>query len=84
MHTPGPHVSTSYDSVGDARFSLGRYLAFYSSRKPHSSLDGVTPDQAFSPPLEGLSLVEALIEAELCSDSRDHFKLRGHCRNDRK
>jgi hypothetical protein len=25
--------------------TLGRYFAFYNSRRPHSSLDRVTPDQ---------------------------------------
>ncbi len=37
----------AYDSVGDARASIGRYLSFYNSRRPHSSLDGATPDQAY-------------------------------------
>ncbi|EPX80548.1 Mobile element protein [Salipiger mucosus DSM 16094] len=36
----------AYDSVSDARESLGRYLTFYNTRRPHSSLDGQTPDQA--------------------------------------
>ncbi|MGY3610871.1 MULTISPECIES: integrase core domain-containing protein, partial [unclassified Bradyrhizobium] len=34
----------SYDS--EARASIGRYLDFYNGRRPHSSLDGATPDQA--------------------------------------
>ena len=29
----------AYDSVGEARASLGRYLDFYNRRRPHSSLD---------------------------------------------
>ena len=37
----------AYDSVSDARASIGRYLDFYNSRRPHSSLDGTTPDQAY-------------------------------------
>ena len=27
--------------------SIGRYLDFYNRRRPHSSLDGGTPDQAY-------------------------------------
>ena len=30
-----------------ARASIGRYLGFYNTRRPHSSLDGKTPDQAY-------------------------------------
>jgi putative transposase len=41
----------AYDSVSEARSSLGRYLDFYNSRRPHSSLDGSTPDQAYFTPL---------------------------------
>ncbi len=41
----------AYDGVGQARSSIGRYLDFYNRRRPHSSLDGMTPDQAYFPPL---------------------------------
>jgi putative transposase len=41
----------AYDSVGEARTSIGRYLNFYNSRRPHSSLDRRTPDQAYFNPL---------------------------------
>ena len=41
----------AYDSVSDARAPLGRYLDLYNGRRPHSSLDDMTPDQAyFGPP----------------------------------
>ena len=41
----------AYDGVGEARSSIGRYLNFYNGRRPHSSLDGATPDQAYFTPL---------------------------------
>ena len=37
----------AYDSVSDARRSIGRYLDFYNGRRPHSSLDRRTPDQVY-------------------------------------
>jgi len=37
----------AYDSVGEARASIGRYLEFYNRKRPHSSLDARTPDQAY-------------------------------------
>ena len=37
----------AYDSVFEARASLGRYLDFYNRRRPHSSLDARTPDEAY-------------------------------------
>jgi len=37
----------AYDSVPDARAYLGRYLNFYNTRRPHSSLDARTPDHAY-------------------------------------
>ena len=41
----------AYASVPEARASIGRYLGFYNGRRPHSSLDGKTPDQAYFNPL---------------------------------
>ncbi len=40
----------AYDSVSDARELIGRYLDLYNRRRPHSSLDGMTPDQAYFGP----------------------------------
>ena len=37
----------AYDTVPDARASIGRYLDLYNRHRPHSSLDGMTPDQAY-------------------------------------
>jgi putative transposase len=37
----------AYESVGEARSSIGRYLDFYNGKRPHQSLDGATPDQAY-------------------------------------
>lgn len=37
----------AYRSVSEARRGLDRYLAFYNRRRPHSSLGGQTPDQAY-------------------------------------
>jgi putative transposase len=43
----------AYDTVSEARASIGRYLGFYNSKRPHSSLDRKTPDQAyFTRPLQ--------------------------------
>lgn len=43
----GGWLFRAYDSVSEARTSIGRYLDFYNDRRPHSSLDGATPDQAY-------------------------------------
>ena len=37
----------AYDSVSDARASLGRYFDFYNGKRPHSSLGRRTPDQTY-------------------------------------
>lgn len=37
----------AYDSVADAKAHLGPYLRFYNERRPHSSLEGKTPDVAY-------------------------------------
>lgn len=46
----------AYDSVTQARTSIGDYLDFYNSKRPHSSLDGQTPDRAyFDPPPQAVA-----------------------------
>jgi putative transposase len=37
----------AYQNVPEARAALGKYLAFYNTKRPHSSLDRQTPDQAY-------------------------------------
>jgi putative transposase len=37
----------AYNSVGEARGSLGRYLEFYNRKRPHSSLDARAPETAY-------------------------------------
>jgi putative transposase len=37
----------AYGSVSEARQLIGRYLDLYNRRRPHSRLDGQTPDQAY-------------------------------------
>ena len=37
----------AYDTVTQARQGLERYFRFYNERRPHSSLDGKTPDQVY-------------------------------------
>tara|TARA_B100001964_G_scaffold225911_1_gene274194 strand:- start:139 stop:966 length:828 start_codon:yes stop_codon:yes gene_type:complete len=37
----------AYDSVSVARESISSYLSFYNTRRPHSSLDGMTPEQFY-------------------------------------
>jgi putative transposase len=37
----------AYGTVAEARASIGRYLDFYNTRRPHSSLDRRTPDRAY-------------------------------------
>jgi putative transposase len=41
----------AYDSVSEARASIGNYLNFYNGHRPHSSLDDATPDHAYFNPL---------------------------------
>ena len=40
----------AYATVTEARAAIGRYLQFYNGRRPHSSLGGQTPDQAYLKP----------------------------------
>jgi putative transposase len=37
----------AYESVSQGRRSIGRYLEFYNSVRPHSSLGAFTPDQVY-------------------------------------
>jgi len=37
----------AYETVAEARSLIGRYLDFFNHKRPHSSLDARTPDQAY-------------------------------------
>lgn len=37
----------AYDTVSEARAGIGRYFDVYNRRRPHSSLEGNTPDQVY-------------------------------------
>lgn len=37
----------AYTAVSEARASIGRYLAFYNAKRPHSSLGAKNPDKAY-------------------------------------
>jgi len=41
----------AYDSVSHAKESIGKYLTFYNTRRPHSNLARQTPDQVYFKPL---------------------------------
>jgi putative transposase len=45
----------AYNTVPEARLSLGRYIdGFYNAKRPHSSLDRKTPDEAYFNPLRAI------------------------------
>jgi putative transposase len=44
----------AYDSVPEARHGLARYFTFYNQGRPHSALDGRTPDMVYFAPLPQL------------------------------
>lgn len=37
----------AYENVPQARTEIGKYITFYNTKRPHSSLDGHTPDQVY-------------------------------------
>ena len=41
----------AYETMAEARKGLRRYFTFYNERRPHSSLDGKTPDSVYFDPL---------------------------------
>ena len=37
----------AYENVPEARREIGKYINFYNTKRPHSSLDGKTPEQVY-------------------------------------
>ena len=37
----------AYETVSEARKSIGEYLELYNGQRPHSSLDRITPDKFY-------------------------------------
>jgi len=37
----------AYESAGEARSKIGRYIEFFNAERPHSSLGGQTPEQVY-------------------------------------
>src|SRR5260221_10040681 len=70
----------AYETVGEARNSIGRYLEFYNGRRPHSSLDGSHPGssllQLAATPLGSLARQRhhLSMRRRFCSDNRDQLK----------
>ncbi|MFL9946052.1 IS3 family transposase [Paraburkholderia agricolaris] len=46
----------AYESVGHARRSIGDYINLYNQRRPHSSLEDRTPDEAYFATLPAIKL----------------------------
>jgi hypothetical protein len=44
----------AYESVSQARASLARFIEFYNTRRPHSSLGRKTPDEFYFPSLPAM------------------------------
>ena len=63
----------AYDSVSEARASIGRYFDFYNGRRPHASLDGNTPDQAYFNPLP-IRMAELTPAETPISDAENLFR----------
>ena len=72
----------AYKTVPEARAGISRYLAFYNTRRPHSSLDRQTPDQALLQCADanpGGSIIEAEIHLSTRrnrSDKPSHLSTR--------
>ncbi len=46
-HTATFKAKVALAAIREARTSIGRYLEFYNSIRPHSSLKALTPDQVY-------------------------------------
>ena len=74
----------AYESVSAARAGIGRYLDLYNRRRPHSSLDGMTPDRAYfanesTPPIRLAAY--PIVGSDLCHCGPGSLLRIGVCRH---
>jgi putative transposase len=53
----------AYESVSAAKAGIGRYLAFYNTRRPHSALDRKTPDRVYLATIRPVTALQPLAAA---------------------
>jgi putative transposase len=41
----------AFETGSEARTGIGRWISYYNAERPHSALDGFTPDEAYARPL---------------------------------
>ena len=55
----------AYETVAEARRLIGRYLNFFNTKRPHSSLGARTPDDAYFNPLTPLPIAALISPRQL-------------------
>jgi hypothetical protein len=71
----------AYDSEAESRASIGRYLELFNRRRPHSSLDRRTPDEAYFDPSPLTAAASIFAARSACLRSGYAFPLSRPARN---